>query len=361
MEFESLVKSENIDNIVRLLELEDGSSELEALYSCANSIKKECRGSKVYFRGLIEISNICIKNCFYCGIRKSNNNVYRYELSSEKVLEEAQYALDSGYGSVVIQGGERNDAKFISKITHLVSQIKRLRRSDGAFPNLSLGITLSLGEQTKDVYREWFNAGAHRYLLRIESSNREHYNIIHPINSLHSYDTRVQAIKDLMEVGFKTGTGVMIGTPGQTLKNLAEDLLFFKRIGVGMVGMGPYIPHRETPLGECVERNPGFNAIDSEKLSLSLKMIAILRILMPHINIAATTALQVLDKDARERALLCGANVIMPNVTDLEVKGEYNLYDGKPGVKDSVEETKQHLLANLREIGVEVGWNELGD
>lgn len=344
------------EQIEYLLKLETNSPELKSLFNYANTLKQEYRGNKVYFRGLIEISNICAKNCYYCGIRRGNANVSRYELSVEEVIKEAQFALDAGYGSIVIQGGERSDVKFLSKITGLIIKIKALRRSDGLFPNLSLGVTLSLGEQKRYIYGEWYNAGAHRYLLRVESSNREFYGKMHPNDALHSYDTRVQAIRDLKEIGFKTGTGVMIGVPGQTIKDLANDLMFFKEMGVGMVGMGPYIAHSETPMGQWKSL-----FTNEQKLDLSLKMVAILRVLMPNINIAATTALQVLDTNARERAVLCGANVIMPNVTDILVKGNYNLYEGKPGVDDGAEATKSNLVSNLSAIGVEVGWNEWGD
>lgn len=358
-------------------------AELGRFYSEAYDLKLKYRGPCVYFRGLIEISNICRKNCLYCGIRAGNDKVKRYELSDHQVLEEAQFALDAGYGSVVLQGGERSDKAFTERITRLVKEIVKLRKSAPETEgerDLSLGITLSLGEQSLSVYKEWYDAGAGRYLLRVEASGRGLYDKIHPVAGrdrlLHSYECRVKAIGELKEIGFLTGTGVMIGLPFQRYEDLARDILFFREMGVDMVGMGPYIPHGDTPLGELYFRLKGdisgerevlreygelFLLNDVEKLELSLKMVAVLRHVMPHINIAATTALQVLSPEGRERALLAGANIIMPNVTDLSVKGEYNLYDGKPGVADDAEATRQRLESNLEKLGIPIGWDTRGD
>lgn len=358
-------------------------AELGRFYSEAYDLKLKYRGPCVYFRGLIEISNICRKNCLYCGIRAGNEKVLRYELSDKQVLEEAQFALDAGYGSVVLQGGERSDKAFTDRIARLVKAIVKLRKSAPETERdreLSLGITLSLGEQKPSVYKEWHDAGAGRYLLRVEASNRGLYEKIHPSAGrdrlLHSYECRVKAIGELKNAGFLTGTGVMIGLPFQRYEDLARDILFFQEMGVDMVGMGPYIPHSDTPLGELYFRLQGdmpgkgealreygelFMLGDAEKLELSLKMVAVLRHVMPHINIAATTALQVLSPEGRERALLAGANIIMPNVTDLSVKGEYNLYEGKPGVADDAQSTKLNLESNLEKLGIPIGWDTKGD
>lgn len=393
-------------------------SNLERLYAAAYEKKIENRGANVYFRGLIEISNKCRKNCLYCGIRRGNEKVMRYELTDKQVLDEAQFALDAGYGSVVLQGGEQNGRAFTERITGLIKEIVKLRKSvpvkntmeqsgcriNGKSNNncgssnsnsnsnnnsneCPLGITLSLGEHSRDVYKEWYDAGAHRYLLRIEASDKELYNKIHPVDNeadkkTHSYESRIQALKDLISVGYLTGTGVMIGLPFQTYDDLAHDLLFFKEIGVDMVGMGPYIPHGDTPLGMMYQEDIPFGLMSPvnkpvadggveqgelgslsyrEKLELSLKMVAVLRCLMPHINIAATTALQVLAPDGREQALLAGANIIMPNVTDLSVKGNYNLYEGKPGLQDDAGATKDKLEKNLARLGIPVGWDLKGD
>lgn len=322
---------ETKDEVLAILSETDPQA-IEKILKEAYDVKVENIGSKVYLRGLIELSNICIKNCLYCGIRKDNDHVHRYELSDKQVLEAAQFAWEAGYGSLVLQAGERVSSEYVGKVTRLVREIKEI--SEG-----KLGISLSLGEQSRDVYREWFDAGAHRYLLRIESSNPELYSKIHPANNLHSWERRVQALKDLKEIGYQTGTGVMIGLPYQTLEDLADDLMFIKSMGIHMVGMGPYLTHSETPMG-----NLGITTTD---LSLTLKMVAALRLLLPKINIAATTAMQVVDPEGREKAVLAGANIIMPNMTITEVRESYQIYENKPGIKDDAAISKTKLEMNL--------------
>ena len=369
----------------------------------AYELKLQHRGAQVYFRGLIELSNRCRKNCLYCGIRRGNALVQRYEMSDAQVLGEAQFALDAGYGSVAIQAGERTDSAFVERISRLVALIRRLQPGgdplkvlqeggSGSLGNLNdLGITLSLGEQSREVYREWKAAGATRYLLRIEASNRELYEKLHPgfkytgedcrEAELHSYDRRVQALYNLKSEGYLLGSGIMIGLPFQTYSHLDEDLKFLQDLQVDMVGMGPYIPHKDTPLGQIVAywkgeqdtlpenllplaqqpRGDFWNLSGRELLDLSLDMVARLRILMPHINIAATTALQVLDPNGREQALLSGANVIMPNMTETALRGNYSLYEGKQGVADDAASTRSKLLDNLARLDIPVGWNCKGD
>ncbi len=342
--------------------------------------RKMAQKRKVYLRGLIEISNICRKNCLYCGIRCGNDAVCRYELTDDEVMKEARFALDSGYGSVVLQGGERSDSAYIERITRLIWQIGRLKAAAGAPSGEPLGITLSLGEQTKEVFKEWYKAGANRYLLRIEASDRDLYEKIHPSDTerqrdMHSYEKRVGALEDLKSAGYITGSGVMIGLPFQTRENLENDLHFLKKFGVDMVGMGPYIPHKDTPLGKLVlnemERLAGSGKEsslgefvmmgNSEKLELSIGMVKRLRAMMPEINIAATTALQVLHPEGREMAVMAGANVIMPNITESRERENYQLYEGKPGVSDDALSTKIILERNLAKAGVEIGWWERGD
>lgn len=336
------------------LYLSDNS--LSDLFKSAFHKKRECRGEEIYLRGLVEISNICRKNCLYCGIRRENGSVVRYELSEEEIMREALFAKNAGYGSVVLQGGERTDDRFIERICRLSYDITAM----------GLGLTLSLGEQSREAYAEWAKNGAIRYLLRIESSSRRLYEKIHPSDNLHSYDTRVAAIENLKSCGYFTGTGVMIGLPGQTFEDLADDLLFFKRMEVDMVGMGPYIVHPDTPLSgsdlSMIDtEGESFEITDERKLLLSLKMIALLRLSMPWINIASTTALQVLNGSAREYGLLCGANIIMPNLTESDNRGNYQLYKGKPGLQDDAESTKSVLLENLQKFNIPVGWNKMGN
>lgn len=315
----------------------------EALYAEAGALRDRTIGNKVHLRGLVEISNICRKNCLYCGIRASNGCATRYEISDDEILYAAKFAFEQGYGSLCIQSGERTDAAFTGRITKLVKQIKAL--SGGA-----LGITLSLGEQSFETLHEWFEAGAHRYLIRIEASNPQLYAKLHPEDNLHSYENRLQVLRDLRSIGWQVGSGVMIGLPYQTFDDLAGDLLFLKDFDIDMVGMGPYIPHPDTPLGRLCLSGEAVIPSEADRLTLSLKMVALLRLLMPDINIAATTALEVLDPQGREMAVKAGANIVMPNISPSAVRAQYDLYEGKKNLTES---------AALGEM--EIGYNEWGD
>lgn len=336
------------EEIVRLLAA--GQEDRGLLYSKAAEIKAENVGNVVYFRGLIEFSNICSKDCYYCGIRKSNHQAKRYNLSDEEILNAASFAYESNYGSVVLQGGELSGPAFTKRITKLVKGIKHL--SDG-----KLGITLSVGEQTQDVYRQWFEAGAHRYLLRIESSDRDLYYRIHPQDDSHRFDRRLQALYDLKEAGYQLGTGVMIGLPFQTLEHLAGDLLFMKSLDIDMCGMGPYIEHADTPLWQY----RGLLLPLEERFNLALKMIAVLRIMMKNINIASATALQAIDPIGREKALKIGANIIMPNITPGAYRNDYKLYENKPCTDEEAADCKNCLEARIHMSGNRIGYNEWGD
>jgi len=333
------------EELIACLEERD-SQKIDQLLQSAYKIKVENVGKKVYLRGLIELSNICTKNCYYCGIRQVNNNVTRYELTDEQVLDASRFAWESGYGSLLLEAGERCSKRYLNKVTRLVRAVKEL--SGGM-----MGITLSLGEQSKETYQEWFEAGAHRYLLRIESSNPDLYARIHPKNLHHSWDRRVKAIMDLKDIGFQTGSGVMIGMPYQTVYDLADDLLFMKKLGVNMVGMGPYLRHSNTPIGKLITEN--------QTLDLSLKMVALLRHIMPKINIAVTTAMQATDPFGMERAVLAGANIIMPNITITEVRKNYQVYENNPDIEDNAAISKSKLEKNLASMGIQIGWNEWGD
>ncbi len=331
------------EGLTAAIACEDAAFEA-ALREKAYQVKVATVGPEVYLRGLIEISNRCVKNCLYCGIRR-DIRCQRYELSEEEVLTTAQMAAERHFGSVVIQGGERTDAAFIRKITRLLKAIKSI--DTGADP--PLGITLSLGEQPREVYEEWFDAGAHRYLLRIESSNPDLFRRIHPSDPMHAYDRRLQALYDLKAVGYQAGTGAMIGLPSQTAEDMADDLLFYKEFDAPMVGMGPYNPHPETPLTLSGAHYPSVQ----RRFSLGLKMIALLRLLMPDINIAAATALEILDPRGREMGLLSGANVIMPNITPREQMVKYNLYDRKTLNASDVQD--------LINKGISIGFGRWGD
>lgn len=338
------------ENIIKLLEEKD-QNRVQQLYDDAFRTKIDNVGNKVYLRGLVEITNICRKNCLYCGIRRDNPSNDRYEIDIEDVIPAARFAYEQGYGSMVIQGGERHDKKFRDKITSILKEVRKISSES------PLGITLSLGEQPFDVYQEWFEAGAHRYLLRIESSTQELFEKIHPVDESHSFQTRLTALEDLRRAGYQVGTGVMIGLPFQTLGHLADDLLFFKNFDIDMCGMGPYLEHSQTPLYQYKD----LLIPKEERLELSLKMVAILRLMMPKINIAATTAMQSIDPAGREKAILAGANVIMPNLTLTEVRGDYSIYENKPGVGEDASITSSSLERMLQNAGIPIGYNEWGD
>ena len=338
------------ENIIELLDEKD-PNRVQQLYDDAFKTKIDNVGNKVYLRGLVEITNICRKNCLYCGIRRDNPSNDRYEIDIEDVIPAARFAYEQGYGSMVIQGGERHDKKFRDKITSILKEVRKISSES------PLGITLSLGEQPFDVYQEWFEAGAHRYLLRIESSTQELFEKIHPVDESHSFQTRLTALEDLRRAGYQVGTGVMIGLPFQTLGHLADDLLFFKSFDIDMCGMGPYLEHSQTPLYQYKD----LLIPKEERLELSLKMVAILRLMMPKINIAATTAMQSIDPAGREKAILAGANVIMPNLTLTEVRGDYSIYENKPGVGEDASITSSSLERMLQNAGIPIGYNEWGD
>lgn len=334
--------------IIGLLRSE--GEERSSLFRRAREVRDQTLGNKVYFRGLIEFSNICSKDCFYCGIRKSNKRVVRYEATDEEILTACRFAWGNRFGSVVLQSGERSSPRFVDRVERLVREIKR-------FSGGELGITLSCGEQSRESYQRWREAGAHRYLLRIETSSPALYARIHPQNSLHAFEKRLEALRLLREIGFQVGTGVMIGLPFQTVEELAADLLFFREIDIDMCGMGPYIEHEHTPLYQ-------FRHLllpREERFGLALRMIAVLRLLMPDINIAAATALQAIDPAGREKAVAVGANVIMPNLTPCQYRRDYLLYEDKPCLDEDAELCRNCLEARIELAGSEIGYGEWGD
>ncbi len=315
-----------------------GEIEAEGLFARATAVREQVCGKFIYLRGLVEYSNSCRKNCFYCGIRREMPDIDRYTLSDDEVLDAARFAMLHGYGSVVLQAGESTSRSYTDRITSLIRRIREITPASVGLTDeqtrgwdTSLGVTLSLGEQSPETLREWFAAGASRYLLRIEASDPGLYASIHPRGALHSYDRRRKALEDLRDAGFAVGTGVMIGLPGQTMDHLAADLLFMQREQIDMCGMGPYIDCAGTPMAGC-ELPSG-----KDRIYLTLKMIAVLRLLMPDINIAAATALETLDPQGRIKALAAGANVVMPNITPGAAARGYRLYDNKPlpGVLDT--------------------------
>ncbi|MFO8001252.1 MAG: [FeFe] hydrogenase H-cluster radical SAM maturase HydE [Marinilabilia sp.] len=341
-------KAWTADNIEYLLSLREESQ--QELLSLAGECLLQNRGNEVYYRGLVEFSNICTKDCYYCGIRKSNQHNERYDLPDEAITEAARFAHAHRYGSLVLQSGERSDKTFVDRIDRL---LKKIRKETGG----KLGITLSLGEQTPDTYKRWFESGAHRYLLRIETSDEQLYRELHPNDEKHNFHKRVESLRAIQAAGYQTGTGVMIGLPGQNLRHLANDLLFMKDFDIDMVGMGPYIEHEETPLYHEREKLWPLR----ERFLTSLNMVAVLRLVMPDINIAATTAMQAIDPMGREKAMQAGANVIMPNITPSNLRRNYLLYQNKPCIDEGADDCTNCLSVRLEMVGRKPGFDQWGD
>ena len=341
---ESLTRTD----IVKLLECE--GEERKALFAKSAEVKEKYIGKKVWLRGLIEFSNICRKDCLYCGIRKSIGSLIRYNMTDEEIIHAAMFAYENNYGSIALQSGELESPNVTRRIEDLIREIKRL--SSG-----KLGITLSVGEQTHDVYKRWFEAGAHRYLLRIETANESLYRKIHPNNEAHDFNRRIACLKSLQNIGYQTGTGVMIGLPFQTIDDLAGDLLFMNDLDIDMCGMGPYIEHADTPLVKVSDNLLSLH----QRFDLTLKMIAIIRIMMKNINIVASTALQAIDSIGREKAIMIGSNIIMPNITPVKYHNSYKLYNNKPSMEESADDCHNCLEARVNLANNEIVYNEWGD
>ena len=296
-------------------------------------------GHAVFIRGLIEISNRCRNNCLYCGIRKSNTMVSRYALSRETILSCCREGYALGFRTFVLQGGE-DVSQTDDWVEETVSSIRQ------EFPDCA--ITLSLGEKTKEAYQRFFQAGANRYLLRHETFNESHYGELHP--SEMNRDNRLQCLEWLKEIGYQTGTGIMVGSPGQTIEHLVEDLLFIERFKPEMIGIGPFIPHADTPFAHAPAGN----------IELTLKLIAIFRLMHPSALIPATTALASLSADGRERGILAGANVVMPNLSPSSVREKYTLYNHKAAFGSEAAEGLKLLEEQLNQIGYTIS-KERGD
>jgi biotin synthase len=349
----TLLRQEELsqEDLVFLLGL-SRPSDTARLRERALAVMRAQVGNDVYYRGIIELSNLCACDCFYCGIRAGNGSVERFTLSEDEVMDSARWCADAGYGSLVLQAGERSDAEFIRWVEHLVRRIRAESRL-AELPQ-GLGITLSLGEQSLETYRRWREAGAHRYLLRIETTDPGLYARIHPESQ--PFEARLKALEDLATAGFQVGTGVMIGIPGQSLEMLAEDVRFFRDRPIDMIGMGPWLPHEDAPMGSWPQ------PLEPEaQLQLALNMIAVVRLARPDLNIAATTALQAMVPDGRERGLSYGANVTMPNLTPVHARANYKLYEGKPCMDEGREECRGCLMGRIESVGRTVALNQWGD
>lgn len=314
--------------IVTLLQPEyDGAD----LFAAADRTRKKFVGDDVQLRGLIEFSNYCRNNCLYCGIRRDNHAVQRYRIAPDAIIRLAQNAAEAGYKTVVLQSGE--DVYYtVGRLQYIISEIKK---SD-------IAVTLSIGEKSFEEYAAYKAAGADRYLLRIETTNKDLY---HRLDPGMSWENRKRCLDDLRASGYEVGSGSMVGLPEQSLSSIADDILFFKKINVDMAGIGPFIPHPDTPLKNAKGR----------AFTLSLKTMAITRLLLPDINIPATTAMEALRPNGRLIALQSGANVIMPNVTDLNYCKLYELYPGKPTPSLSLAEQRHELEKLLLAIGRRIG------
>ena len=290
-------------------------------------------GNRIYIRGLIEISNCCRNNCYYCGIRRGNACAERYRLTEEQILFCCATGYELGFRTFVLQGGE--DPYFTDeKICGLVSAIKR------AYPDCA--VTLSIGEKERASYQAYFDAGADRYLLRHETADTVHYGKLHPEEM--SLKNRMRCLRDLKEIGYQTGCGFMVGSPYQTTETLYEDLMFIKELGPAMVGIGPFIPQKDTPFG----------GETAGTLEMTLRLLSILRLMNPHVLLPATTALGTIHPQGREMGILSGANVVMPNLSPVSVREKYKLYDNKICTGDEAAECRFCMQRRMENIGYEV-------
>lgn len=316
------------NEIVRLLADEQNEP---ALLKRADRIRKKYVGDAIHLRGLIEFSNICRNNCLYCGIRRGNGKVARYRMKEDELIETARRAAALGFKTVVMQSGE--DMYYTQeKMCRIIEAIKKF----------DVAVTLSVGERSYGDYKAFREAGADRYLMRIETTDKDLY---HRLDPGMSWQHRYECLLMIKELGYELGSGIMVGLPGQSLESIAADLMFLRRLGVDMAGIGPFIPHPETPLaGE-----PGGS------LHLALRTMAIMRLLLPDINIPATTAMESLHPDGQMMALQGGANVVMPNVTEGEYRKLYELYPGKICVNDTPVHCRSCISRKILSIGRTIG------
>ena len=329
---EKLKKQQNLtdEQIAQLLSTDEYDTEL---FASALEIRKKYYGKQVFIRGLIEISSFCRNDCYYCGIRRSNINASRYRLTAEQIMECCRTGYNLGFRTFVLQGGEDlwfNDERMCS----IVKAIK------DKYPDCA--VTLSLGERSRESYERLFEAGADRYLLRHETADEEHYGKLHPADmSLHE---RQMCLRNLKEIGYATGSGFMVGSPGQTIQTLISDIRFLQELEPDMIGIGPYLRHKDTPFREC----------DNGSLEMTLRLIGLLRHMFPKALIPSTTALGTIHPQGREMGMLAGANVVMPNLSPLEVREKYELYDDKICTGDEAAECRNCLERRMAVTGFEI-------
>ncbi len=338
---DNLYEKQNIsfDECLNLLKSSNDQSVRNYLFDKSKEVTLNNFSNKIYIRGLIEYSNYCKNDCFYCGIRKSNHNLERYRLSKEEILICCEKGYNLGFRTFVLQGGE--DGYFTDDLTcEIISEIRN------KYPDCA--ITLSMGEKSYDSYKKFFDCGANRYLLRHESINSEHYSKLHPENM--SIKNRVECLYNLKKIGYQVGCGFMVGAPYQTLTNIAEDIMFIKEFKPHMIGVGPYISHKDTP----------FYSFENGSYKLTTFIIGILRLLCNKALIPATTALNSVSPNGREEGIKAGANVIMPNLSPYDKRDKYTLYNGKLSTGAEGAESLKILNDEMKKIGYEISF-ERGD
>lgn len=310
-----------------IIDILKDDSQNDWLFKLADETRKKYVGDEVHLRGLIEFSNICRCQCKYCGLQSTNKNIERYRISPEDIVLYAQKAVEMGYKTIVLQSGED---EFYSKevMCEIIKNIKKL----------DVALTLSIGERSFEDYKAFRDCGADRYLIRIETTDRNLYKQMHPYMD---FDNRIRCLKDLKKLGYETGTGCLVGLPNQTIESLADDILFFKEINADMVGIGPFIAHPQTPLKDVPNGN----------FTLALKVMALTRILLKNINIPATTAMETLNPNGRIIALQSGANVVMPNVTTTEYRAKYEIYPGKICINENPTQCRGCIEGKIKSIG----------
>ena len=320
------------NELLSLVKCQDKET-LEYLQKTAEKVRQANYGKDIYIRGLIEISSYCKNDCYYCGLRRSNKNADRYRLTKEQILDCCKIGYGLGFRTFVMQGGE--DKFFTDNVVcDIVKSIKNL------YPDCA--VTLSLGERSKESYQAFYNAGADRYLLRHETANSDHYAKLHPADL--TLENRKNCLYNLKEIGFQTGCGFMVGSPYQTDENIVEDLLFIKELQPEMVGIGPFISHKDTP----------FKDMKNGTLEKTLKLLAIIRLMLPKVLLPSTTALGTIHPTGRELGILWGGNVVMPNLSPTDVRKKYMLYDNKISTGDEAAESRYNMEKRMEKIGYKV-------
>jgi len=320
-------KTETRENIVKLLGL-SGVREIRELFAYADAVRKKEVGDEVHLRAIIEFSNYCVNDCLYCGLRKSRKDITRYRMTAVEIIASVRKAAELGYKTVVLQSG---DDLFYSAddICGVVEQIKK---------EFDMAVTLGCGERPFDEYKKMREAGADRYLIKHETANEKLYDNLHPGQS---FEIRLKILAWLKDLGFQTGSGSMVGLPGQTLEDIAEDILLFKKMDMDMIGVGPFIPHGATPLAGS----------SAGTVDMVLKTLAVTRIVTKNTHLPATTALGTIDPLGRQKALECGANVIMPNLTPQKYRKDYQIYPGKICVYETSDDCASCVRAMIKSAG----------